>query len=394
MNHPPRSSHPTRRDVLGGAIAFCGVAILPRFARADPSALPERRRTIVSIHLEGGNDGLNTVVPYADPAYTRLRPSLAIEASRVRRLDDSVGLHPSLGGIEALWKRERVALVEGVGYPDPNLSHFRATEIWHTGQPDRAPTRGWIGRALDAHPTRAPLRSVALASEPPLALAMDAPGSITMTTFERFHVPAGMGAVADLWRRHGDAPDLRGDLARAGTEALDVAARLAALKPAGGPYTGALGGKLRLVESLLLADLDLDAIHLGQGGYDTHSNQTAQHARLLQELGSNLDTFQRRIDDAKIGDRVVTFVFSEFGRRAAENLSGGTDHGTAGPVFVIGTGVRPGRHGASPSLDDLDRDNLRHTVDLRSVQAALLAHAYRIDPAPIVGAHPPMALFA
>lgn len=385
---------PTRRDILGGALALGGVCLLPRWARADDTSAPPRRRTIVLLHLEGGNDGLNTVVPYADAAYSRLRPSLAIERDRVRRLDETTGLHPSLTGLEALWQRKRLAIVEGVGYPDPSLSHFRATEIWHTGQPERAPTHGWIGRALDAHPRQAPLRSVGLATEPPLSLAMSGPGSITMTSFERFRVPSSMQGAAGLWRQHADATGLRGDLARAGTEALDVAARLASMSPAGGPYVGPLGDKLRLVESLLVADLDLDAIHLGQGGYDTHSNQTAQHARLLQQLGTNLDVFQRRLEAAKLADRVVVFVFSEFGRRASENLSGGTDHGTAGPVFVIGTGLRPGRHGAPASLAELDRENLVYTTDLRSVQASLLSHAYQIDPAPVVGDFAPLELFA
>lgn len=391
---PPTSPAPTRRDLLGGALALGGICLLPRWARADEAAAAPRRRTIVLLHLEGGNDGLNTVVPFTDPAYSRLRPSLAIERDRVRRLDDTAGLHPSLAGLEALWRRERLAIVEGVGYPEPSLSHFRATEIWHTGQPERTPTHGWIGRALDAHPREAPLRSVGLATEPPLSLAMAAPGSITMTSFDRFRVPPSMEGVARLWRQHADAQGLRGELARAGTEALDVAARLAAMSPASGPYVGALGDRLRLVESLLVADLDLDAIHLGQGGYDTHSNQTAQHARLLQELGTNLDVFQRRLEAAKLDDRVVTFVFSEFGRRAAENLSGGTDHGTAGPVFVVGTGLRPGRHGKAPSLDELDRDNLVHTTDVRSVQASLLAHAYRIDPRPVLGDYAALELFA
>lgn len=384
----------TRRELLGGALALGGVCLFPRWLRADEGTPRVARRTLVLLHLEGGNDGLNTIVPHADPAYARLRPALAVEASRVRRVAPGVGLHPSLAGLEALWRRDRLAIVQGVGYPEPSLSHFRATEIWHTAQPERAPTHGWVGRALDAHPRAAPLRSVALTAEPPLTLAMESPGSITTTSFERFRVPGDMQDVASLYRQHAEDPGLRGDLARTGTQALDVAARIAALKPAGGPYQGALGERLRLVEALLGADLDLEAIHVAQGGYDTHSNQAAQHARLLQELGNNLDVFQRRLEEQGRGDRVVTFVFSEFGRRASENLSGGTDHGTAGPVFLVGQGVAPGLHGQAPALDDLDRDNLRHTTDLRSVQAAVLRHAFDVDPTPILGPYAPLEVFA
>jgi len=383
-----------RRELLGSAIAFGGVLALPRFLRADEPARAAPRRTIVLLHLNGGNDGLNTVVPYADPAYRRLRPGLAVDAGQVRRLSDGLGLHPALAGLEALWKRERLAVVNGVGYPQPNFSHFRATEIWQTAEPERAPNHGWIGRALAASARQAPLRAVALEKEQPLALASPVPGVVTLTRFDRFRVPSGMEDAASLYGASVGEEGMRAEAGRAGAEALAVARRIAGLSPRGRGLNGRLGEDLAKALALLEADLHLDCIHLSQGGYDTHSNQAQSHPRLLTELGRNLDAFQREIEERKIDGRVVVVVYSEFGRRASENLSGGTDHGSAGPVFVIGSGLRAGLHGAVPSLADLDDDNLRFTTDFRRLYASLLTHALETDPAPVLGEFEPLELFA
>jgi uncharacterized protein (DUF1501 family) len=383
-----------RREFLGGAVAVGSVLALPRLALGDEESRGAPRRTLVYLHLAGGNDGLNTVIPWKHRRYRILRPGLGIDSRQVRKIGDDLGLHPALAGMEALWKRDRLAIVNGVGYPQPSYSHFRSTEVWFTAEPEKTPTYGWIGRALDERPSDAPLRAVGLLKEKPLSLAASAPGIVTLTDFGQFAVPAGMEGTSDLYRRYADLAEKRGEVGRAGAQALEVAARIARLKPAGGPYQGRLGQELAKTMALLQADLGLECIQLQMGGYDTHSNQTPGHQRLLTELGNNLNVFQQQLEQKGLGDRVVTLVMSEFGRRAKENLSGGTDHGSAGPVFVVGQGIANGFHGAYPSLDDLDRDNFRFTTDFRRIYAAVLAHAFAMDPKPVLGDFQPLELFA
>ena len=390
----PSSQGPTRRDVLAGAVALGGVLALPRLAIGDEPAKRSTGRTMVLLHLNGGNDGLNTVVPYTDPRYRVLRPSIGFERSQVRKIENGLGLHPNLQGFEALLRRDRLAVVNGVGYPQPNFSHFRATEIWFTGQPDKTPTYGWLGRAMTAKPSESPLRGVAIQKESPLSFTSETPSTVTMTDFGRFRLPAGMEAAAKLYGSYGSLGGARGDVGSAGAQALDVAKRIASLKNAGGPFYGRLGTNLRKVLALLRADLGLEVIQIEMGGYDTHSNQTAAHGRLMGELGNNLERFQTELDKSGLADRVVTVVFSEFGRRASENISGGTDHGSAGPVFVMGKGVNAGFHGTQPSLDDLDRDNLKYTTDFRRIYATLIADTFQMDPTPVLGNHKPLELFA
>lgn len=383
-----------RRKFLGGAIAVGSVLALPKLVLADEATRGEAKRTLILLHLNGGNDGLNTVIPWKQPRYRALRPSLAIASGQVRKISNDLGLHPGLAGFEALFKRDRLAIVNGVGYPKPNYSHFRSTEIWFTAEPEKTPRYGWLGRALDSKPSAAPLRAVAIQKEQPLSLAAERPGVVTMTDFGRFRLPAGMEKAADLYRHYEQLGEQRGEVGVAGTQALKVAKRIAALKPAGGQFYGGIGNDLRKVLALLKADLGLEAIQFQMGGYDTHSNQTASHQRLLTQLGNNLNQFQAELDKAGLGKRVVTVVMSEFGRRAKENLSGGTDHGSAGPVFVMGAGLQPGFHGKYPSLEDLDRDNFKYTTDFRRIYAAVLDHVFDMDPKPVVGDHKPLELFA
>ncbi len=389
----------SRRDFLGAVTAGGTVLALPRWLRADDTTpaggkLAPPRRTVILIHLNGGNDGLNAVIPYKDRRYRSLRPGLAIGNNQVRKISGDLGLHPGLQGFERLFQRDRLAIVNGVGYPQPNYSHFRSTEIWYTAEPKSTPTDGWMGRAIETRPSDRPVRAVALQKEQPLSLVTSVPGVVTMTDFARFRVPSGLDAVTQLYKDYAKLGGTRGGMGQAGEEAIDVARRISRLKPASGQFYSSFGQDLRKAIALLEAGLDLECIQLSQGGYDTHANQASSHQRLLSVLGNNLDSFQRELERRKLADKVITVVFSEFGRRASENLSGGTDHGSAGPVFVIGKGVNNGFHGKQPSLEDLDRENLKFTTDFRSVYAALIQHAYELDPKPLIGDHAPLELFA
>lgn len=382
-----------RREFLGAALAVGGVLAFPRaLCAGDPGGSP--RRTLVLIHLVGGNDGLNTVVPYASARYRALRPTLAFARDAVVRLSDELGLHPSLRPLEDLWKRQRLAIVNGVGYPDPDYSHFRATEIWQTAEPQRAPRLGWVGRALDQRTLAAPLRAVALGREQPLALNAATPTVATLTDFARFRLPEGLERAAALYAPAPERTGAAQAVAEAGERALALAQRIARLAPEDAPFPGTLGEDLKKAFALLQADLGLEALHLSFGGFDTHAAQARTHGDLLGVVGQALGAWQARLEQRGLGTRVVTVVYSEFGRRAEENASGGTDHGSAAPVLVVGEGLHGGFHGAQPSLDDLDAGNLRHTTDFRRLYAALLKHAWGLDPTPVVGAFEPLEVFA
>jgi uncharacterized protein (DUF1501 family) len=384
-----------RREFLGAALAVGGVLAFPRALRAAPAGGP--RRTVVLLHLVGGNDGLNTVVPFGSRRYRALRPTLALAGDQVVRLTGELGLHPSLRPLEDLWKRKRLAILNGVGYPDPDYSHFRATEIWQTAEPTRAPTFGWVGRAIDvaaAQRGAAPLRAVALGREQPLALNAATPSVATLTDFDRFRLPPALERAAALYAPAEARTGAAAAVAEAGERALRIAERIARLAPDGGPMAGSLGEDLRRALALLKADLALDALHVSFGGFDTHASQARTHGELLAVVAQNLVQWQDRLERAGLGERVVTVVYSEFGRRAEENASAGTDHGSAAPVFVLGQGVAGGFHGAVPSLDDLDDGNLRFTTDFRRLYAALVRHAWDLDPQSIVGDFAPVEVFA
>ena len=383
-----------RREFLQRGLAFGSVLALPRVGWAEGAKKVPGARTLVLLHLNGGNDGLNTVVPYADPLYRVLRPGLGIDTGQVRKIDAKLGLHPALAGFEQLWRRERLAIVNGVGYPQPNYSHFRATEIYYTAEPDKTPTEGWIGRALGHRESTRPLRAVALAKEKPLAFTGAPHGVVSMTDFAQFKLPKDTAATLKMYERFKDLPGPRGAVARRAIEAFKVAARIAALRPVRGSFYGRLGQDLSKVLALLKTDLDLEVIHLSFGGFDTHANQAGQHNQLLAQVGNNLRAYQDLLDRMGLADRVVTCVFSEFGRRANENISGGTDHGAAYPAFVLGAGVKPGFHGAQPRLDDLDGNNLKFTTDFRRLYASLLHGTLGIDPKPIIGDHKPLEVIA
>ena len=383
-----------RREFMQRGLALGGLLALPRLSWAETGKKAPGARTLVLLHLNGGNDGLNTVIPYTDPNYRILRPGIGINRDQIRKIDTNYGLHPALSGFEDLYKRNRLAIVNGIGYPQPNYSHFRATEIFYTAQPEQTPTDGWMGRAIESKPSTKPLRAVALVKEKPLLLQGASSGVVTLTSFDQFKLPEGARDTAEMYKEAAKLGGVRGEVSARAIEALKVANRIAALKPVTSGFYGAVGRDLGKALALLRSNLDLEVIHLSMGGYDTHANQSGSHNGLLSQLGNNLRSFQNQLERSGLGDRVVTCVFSEFGRRATENLSGGTDHGSAYPAFVIGKGIKPGMHGKYPSLEDLDRGNFKYTTDFRSLFSGLLTEFLHIDANAALGAHQPLELIA
>jgi len=375
----------SRREFLCCGAALPAAACLPApFARAANLLDGDvEGRVLVIVQLTGGNDGLNTVVPWADDDYHRARPVLALAADKVVRLTDDTGLHPSLAPLRPIFDAGRLAIVRGAGPPHPDRSHFRSMEIWHTAsEADPAPARGWVGAAggrlgAGVPVIRAGARDLPLAvagggMQPPALKSLDdlqvaAAGSGPARTQ---HARLARACTAHVGRA-GEAAWL----AEAADAAFDMSDRLAALRSTAREDLpgGELGRALGLVSLLVGARLGLRIAYVTHDGYDTHARQVAGHAALLRELGSALAGFDARLAEQGDRGRVAVLVFSEFGRRVHENASGGTDHGAGAPLLLLGEPVRGGVLGDPPALAGDDERDVPVTLDFRHAYAAALA---------------------
>jgi len=383
----------TAAGALAAGLNWRSLEDLFTAARHDP--LPPGAGVLVLVTLYGGNDGLNTVIPYADSAYYDARPELAYAAGDVRRLDDSLGLNPAMKGLETLWGQRKLAVVRGVGYANPDRSHFRSMDIWQTASPDRPETTGWIGRWLDA--TKAdPLKAVSIGAVPPPLVAGERCTGAAVP-LGRLVAPAGaLGrGVSTLARTQAGEPALQAAAAAGLADLLHLDATYGpVVDPAahGGPDDGqddeqktngasaggqgALGSQLEVVATCIRGRVPTRVYAVSLGGFDTHANEKGTQSRLLGELDAALTGFL-----SKVGDRpVVVAVYSEFGRRVHANASDGTDHGTASDMLVLGPQVRGGMYGETPSLTKLDPNgDLVATTDFRDVYATLLERVLGAD---------------
>jgi uncharacterized protein (DUF1501 family) len=378
----------SRRDFLKSALHGSTLLALaptvPGFlARTARAARPERDgRILLVIQLDGGNDGINTVVPFTDEGYAKHRNLLRLPTRQLHRVTDAAGLHPALGEAAKLLEGGRLAIVSGVGYPNPNRSHFESMAVWHTARVAAAERHGlgWLGRALDgatALPAGTPAAVFVGAGLLPDALPGRRSVAVSLTRLEDLALPPGMPL-----RRAAAAPAPAQDLAafvqRSALDAYATADRMAEAAGAredGGRYPATeLGGQLRLVARLIRAGFATRVYYARQAGYDTHSGQLRVHADLLGEWAGALRAFLDDLAAANLADRVAVLTFSEFGRTVKENGSAGTDHGTAGPVFLAGPRVKAGLHGDLPNLLDLDpvHGDLRVGLDFRRVYATVL----------------------
>jgi uncharacterized protein (DUF1501 family) len=390
-----------RRDFLKASAMGAGSLCVPGWltrALAEPDAAgTAKKRALVLVLLNGGNDGLNTLPPVADPLYAKARPTLAVPKDQILKLNDEVGLHPSLKALHGLFDQGKVGVVQHVGYPNPDRSHFRSMEIWQTAQTEGVIRDGWLGRCLCGDDGTAP-HSVSFGSEIPIALWADGGGVLAMENPQSFDVATDprhpqdrrhlIQAIRETYGipREGPAEFAR----RRGLEMIAQAARVRdiANKPPSGatyPNTGLAQG-LRFVAGAIEAEFGASVYMVSLGGFDTHANQRNAHANLLQTLSDALAAFQKDIEARGVADSVLTVTFSEFGRRVAENESQGTDHGAAAPLFVLGTRVRPGVQGGRPDLETLDSGDLRWKVDFRSVYASVLGDWLGVNPDAALGA--------
>ncbi|MBG6102106.1 uncharacterized protein (DUF1501 family) [Micromonospora vinacea] len=382
--------------LAAGAGAYSLRDLLDTAGDRDPQS-----HTLVLVTLYGGNDGLNTVIPYGDPAYRAARPELAYPDGEVRRLDDDFGLNPALAGLHQRWSGGGLAIVRGVGYPKPDRSHFRSMDIWHTAQPDRPGNTGWLGRWLDGTGGDPRLAVSFEPALPPLLAGERSAGAAvpvtdrkaakglpaeTLTAF----AAAEAGESAARGRAAACFADLRSvdEMIRqvrdsADPDTAEPDGEQASATATGGARTP-LDAQLDLVAQCVEAGVSTRVFSVSLGGFDTHADEKQLQAVLLGQLDRALTGFADRMSRTEAGRKVVVAVYSEFGRRVRANASDGTDHGTASDVLLLGAGVRGGWHGAPPSLTDLDDGDLKYTTDFRDVYATLLERVLGTDPGPVL----------
>jgi uncharacterized protein (DUF1501 family) len=375
----------SRRGFLrSGLRASTLVALAPSvpgfLARTARAAQPQRQsRTLVVIQLDGGNDSINTLVPFKDEGYAKYRRLLRLPADELIKVGDGLGLHPSLEPAGKLLESGRLSIVQGVGYPNPSRSHFESMAIWHSARlhhHERAGV-GWIGSALDGARQTGPAALYigggalpdALRGRHTTASALSRPDDLVLSASVRARpvVPSAPPAT-----------DLEAFVQRNALDAYVTASRMAEVARTQGESTGylplGLADRLRLVARLIKDDVGARVFYVVQPGYDTHAGQLASHGLLLREWADSLKSFLDDLAAARLAERVAVLSFSEFGRTVRENGSGGTDHGTAGLTFLAGPAVKAGLVGRMPQLLDLDEKHgdLKVSVDFRRVYATLL----------------------
>jgi uncharacterized protein (DUF1501 family) len=408
-NRPSPFLPTTRREFLDlsgkgiGLLAFSQFApnFLVQSTRAAVPAPEKDRSILVLVQLAGGNDGLNTVVPFEDPDYYRLRPNLGIAKDKVLRLGDTLGLHPSCTALHKLFQDGKIALVQNVGYPNPNRSHFRSTEIWETASSsEEFAVTGWIGRYLDNACAGAPADS-----HDPVAVHITN-GVPQSFLSEQPHATFGLTPNAGGRRDNDESRKLLESMVSTPPAAQDnsstaflrqtmmdtlvtekkVQSVISGYRPGATYPPNQFASSLRGVAALIAARLPTRVYFVSLGGFDTHSNQAFQHANLLTQLSDSLAAFQKDLASHKLDDQVTTMTFSEFGRRPSENESRGTDHGTAAPLFVMGSKVKGGLHGTPPSLALERNQDIAFTTDFRRVYATALDKWLQAPAATVLGA--------
>lgn len=409
----------TRREFLANSGFLAATACAPGFL-ADTAAavgaasgwegesgapLPGFKddRVLVVIQLSGGNDGLNTVVPFSDDAYGRARGELALKPGEIVRVNDDTAFHSALAPLKGLYDRGVVSVVEGVGYPNPDRSHFRSMEIWHTAcDSDANPRDGWIGRYFDnccaGAPAPGPEVGVYLGNELPQAFQGARGLGVAFSSPEDYGYVAGKHgddsrAFRAMNRRSHEGGEGSGatlDFLRHVVEdamlSSDRVQRIAnAVKNEVQYPREPFAQSLATIARGVRGGLGTRIYYTALGGFDTHSNQTGQHAALLARYAQGVAAFRNDLERMGQSGRVLVMTFSEFGRRLAANASRGTDHGVAGPMFLIGDAVEAGLRGARPSLSELDQGDLIHTTDFRSVYAAVLEDWFAADSESVLG---------
>jgi uncharacterized protein (DUF1501 family) len=346
-------------------------------------------RTLIVVQMAGGNDGLNTVIPFADSLYRQMRPTLAIPEANVLSLNGRLGLHPNLAPLKKLWDAGHLAVVEGAGYPNPSLSHFQAMDIWQTLDLSGNGREGWLGKLVEGWVDKEghPFQALNIGVQTAQALSSISSPVPTLTNTKSYRLapdPAdhdgGQGRLQALMKLYNSYPKTSPYAALLDATALDAQEGARQLRVADAQYRpsvtypqNSFGAGLQVLSEAIVQGLGLRVGYITLGGFDTHANQKATHDALMKTLADGLSAFYTDLSNHGKADNVVIMTWSEFGRRVEENGSQGTDHGTAAPMFILGNPVSKGIYGEPPPLNSLDSTgNLKYTVDFRSVYATVL----------------------
>ncbi|ANH82938.1 twin-arginine translocation pathway signal [Niabella ginsenosidivorans] len=390
-----------RRDFLYASSFATASLMMPKFLKAleTQAAVPPGNKVVVVLQLSGGNDGLNTVIPVRNDIYYRSRPGIGVQKDKSLALTDEVSLHPALISLKTLYDEGNMAILNNVGYPNPDRSHFRSMDIWHSAsQSNEYWNNGWIGRYLDAQchgcdkPTQAleidDVLSLALKGEQNNALAVKDPRRLFGTSNEKYF--REMNKSFHTGDHHDEKPvDYLYKTLAETLSSADYIFKQSRLHPSTGSYPNTeLGNGLKTIASLIFSDINTKVYYISLGSFDTHVGQEAQQARLFTQLSDAVKSFT---DDLKKNGRmedVLLFTFSEFGRRVAQNASNGTDHGTANNMFLISGGLKKkGLLNPMPDLEDLNQGDLKYNVDFKNVYATVLEKWLAADSGKILKAH-------
>jgi uncharacterized protein (DUF1501 family) len=385
-----------RRDFLKSTGLASAALFVPQFLQAMPR-IPfdgKRNKRLVVIQLSGGNDGLNTVVPYNNDLYYKSRPSIAIKKDLVLRLDNDCGLHPSLSGLRSLYDNGNLAIINSVGYPNPNRSHFRSMDIWQTASAsEEYLSHGWIGRYLDSMCAGCATPASAIELDDSLSLAMKGHNlkGLAMSDIDKLHKLAHSKfiehhVVNDYVHDHPTVDYLYKTLIETSSSVDSIYAHSKTFRSMT-PYPAQpLGKKMKSIAELIVGGSPTSVYYISLGGFDTHVSQPGTQQRLFNQLSQSIDAFCKDLRDNKMFDDTLIMVFSEFGRRVAENAGKGTDHGTANTVFLIGGNIKQaGRYNAMPDLTNLDNGDLKYSVDFRDIYATILEKWLDTDYTSVLG---------
>jgi uncharacterized protein (DUF1501 family) len=397
----------TRRDFLAGGLlsTAAGITVPAVLAKGVLAATNDgihNDRVLVVLQMGGGNDGLNTVVPFADPAYANARPTIGIPGDKVLRINDQVGLNPALPQLRSLYDAGRVAIVQGVGYDRPTYSHFEGLHVWEHADPQRRQTDGWLGKllALQLDSQGHPLAGCALGQASTPAELRAAGGRVSVIeSAASYRIQGGTGREVAASALYRTTPGIYGALfdqalgtARSGIAALQDTSKYTpsvSYTPKSTVYGSKndLASALQLTAQMIVTQPSVKVCHVVLGGFDTHQQETTRQTALLAYVDAAVSAFMQDLEAHGQADRVVLMTWSEFGRRVAENGSRGTDHGSAAPVFVVGKPVAGGLYGEPPSLTSLvDDGNLKYTTDFRSVYQTVIRDWLGADAGSVLGA--------
>ena len=386
----------TGAGAVGAGAAMLSISDIAQAAITRP--LPAGTPIVVMVTLYGGNDGLNTVVPYTDSLYYSLRPDISYKPASVLPLSDGLGLNPSMTGIKSLWDQKKVAVIRGVGYPFPDHSHFSSMAIWQTASPIRHISTGWLGRWLDTQ-SPDPMLAISLGSvPPPLFAGVKTVGSAL--PLGGLVIPSGKLGMRcqTLGNPTGTDTHLMAAAAKSISNLFSVSDNVTSVLKGPAPVAtdlpvtngGNAGGdsslqqQLDLVAKLIAAGAPTRAWSVSLGGFDTHANEANAQSVLLANVSESVTRFLSSLKSSGRASDVTVVIYSEFGRRVKANASQGTDHGTSGPVFVIGDRINGGMYGDQPSLSKLVDGDLAVTTDFRDIYASVLQNDLKSDPAQIL----------